>query len=295
MMLLPNGGVIDAMMSIPPEPGDMSWLEALRPLLRDEESLSTFKFPAEYMFKNLPAARFASDAVPAVLHEMDRFGVERAMIGVSFANGRATNALRDHPDRFFGSFEVDPNQGVEGVRALRRAVDELGVRAATAFPAGTFPQVPVDDARWYPFYAACIDLGVPICICLGVPGPRIPAAPQDVMRIDEICYRFPELTIVTRHGCEPWTELAVKLLLKWPNLYYSTSAFAPKHYPRDHRLREHTRRRQGALRRLFPDGPFVGDDLHAASGSAVSRARMAQVSARERTTDLWCRRVTVDG
>ena len=23
----------------------------------------------------------------------------------------------------------------------------------------------------------------------------------------------------------------VKLMLKWPNLYYSTSAFAPKHYP----------------------------------------------------------------
>ena len=25
----------------------------------------------------------------------------------------------------------------------------------------------------------------------------------------------------------------VKLLLKWPNLYYSTSAFAPKHYNKD--------------------------------------------------------------
>ena len=24
---------------------------------------------------------------------------------------------------------------------------------------------------------------------------------------------------------------ALKLMLKWPNLYYSTSAFAPKHYP----------------------------------------------------------------
>ena len=35
-----------------------------------------------------------------------------------------------------------------------------------------------------------------------------------------------------RHGAEPWTELAVKLMLKWPNLYYSTSAFAPKHYPK---------------------------------------------------------------
>jgi predicted TIM-barrel fold metal-dependent hydrolase len=46
-------------------------------------------------------------------------------------------------------------------------------------------------------------------------------------------FDFPELVLVTRHGCEPWTDLAVKLLLKWPNLYYSTSAFAPKYYPRD--------------------------------------------------------------
>jgi hypothetical protein len=27
--------------------------------------------------------------------------------------------------------------------------------------------------------------------------------------------------------------LAAKLLLKWPNLYYSTTAFAPKYYPKD--------------------------------------------------------------
>lgn len=233
-MTMPSGiPVVDTMVGMPPEPGDMSWLGHLGPLLRDEESLSAFRFPAEYMFKNLPAARFADDTVAAVLDEMDRFGVEKALIGVGFGNGRALGALRDHPDRFFASFEVDPNAGVDGVRALRRAVEELGVRAATAFAAGTFPQVPVDDARWYPLYAACVELGIPLCTCLGVPGPRVPGTPQDVMRIDEVCYRFPELTIVTRHGCEPWTALAVKLLLKWPNLYYSTSAFAPKHYPRD--------------------------------------------------------------
>ena len=46
-------------------------------------------------------------------------------------------------------------------------------------------------------------------------------------------YDFPELVFVTRHGCEPWTELMVKLMVKWPNLYYSTSAFAPRYYPRD--------------------------------------------------------------
>jgi predicted TIM-barrel fold metal-dependent hydrolase len=35
-----------------------------------------------------------------------------------------------------------------------------------------------------------------------------------------------------RHGAEPWDDLAVKLMLKWPNLYYSTSAFAPRYYPK---------------------------------------------------------------
>ena len=34
-----------------------------------------------------------------------------------------------------------------------------------------------------------------------------------------------------RHGAEPWEKLAWKLMLKWPNLYYMPSAFAPKHYP----------------------------------------------------------------
>ena len=56
---------------------------------------------------------------------------------------------------------------------------------------------------------------------------------QDVGLIDEVCWFFPELKFVTRHGCEPWADLAVKLMLKWPNLYYSTSAFAPKYYPKD--------------------------------------------------------------
>jgi predicted TIM-barrel fold metal-dependent hydrolase len=65
-----------------------------------------------------------------------------------------------------------------------------------------------------------------------VPGPRVPMAPQHVELIDEVCYFFPELRFIMRHGAEPWEALAVKLMIKYPNLYYSTSAFAPKHYPK---------------------------------------------------------------
>ena len=115
---------------------------------------------------------------------------------------------------------------------LVRLHEQFGIRPVSAFPAGYVPQVPIDDKRFWPVYAKCCELDVPIFCCVGVPGPRIPMACQHVERIDEVMWFFPELKFVMRHGAEPWVDLAVKLMLKWPNLYYSTSAFAPRHYPK---------------------------------------------------------------
>jgi predicted TIM-barrel fold metal-dependent hydrolase len=93
--------------------------------------------------------------------------------------------------------------------------------------------VSVSDARYYPLYATCVELDLPIIINAGVPGPRVPMLCQHVEHFDQVCYDFPDLRIVMRHGAEPWQELAVKLMLKWPGLYYMTSAFAPKYFPRE--------------------------------------------------------------
>jgi uncharacterized protein len=231
-MGMPSGvRAIDLMLQIPSEDFSQKY-EFLKPLLLDRESREMFKFPAQYMFRDVPEPGKAADYVTLALTEMDRVGIERAMIGVGIGDKDARRALMDHPDRFFGSFEVNPNLGMEGVRALVQAYEELGIKAATAFPAGLCPQVPINDKKFYPLYAKCVELDIPICICAGVPGPRVPMAVQDVALLDEVCWFFPDLRVVTRHGCEPWTDLAVKLMLKWPNLYYSTSAFAPRHYPK---------------------------------------------------------------
>jgi predicted TIM-barrel fold metal-dependent hydrolase len=224
-------GVIDLMLGIPspdPKPG----YDFMRPLFRDRESLESFQFPVEYMFKDVPKSGSRDDYIRYTLEQMDRFGIERALIGVSAEDQTSQEALRRHPDRFFASCGVDPNRGVDALRHIQRMHDEFGVKAVSAFPAGCVPQVPIDDKRFWPVYARCVELGLPICVCVGVPGPRIPMQCQHVERIDEVCWFFPELVFVMRHGAEPWTELAVKLMLKWPNLYYSTSAFAPKHYPK---------------------------------------------------------------
>jgi len=226
-------GVIDLMIA-PPFRDAKRTYKFLRSNLRDTESLEEFDFPAQYMFKDVPHPE-TDDPVRVLLAEMDRFGIERGMLGLTFDEDRSADvlrALRTHPDRFFASYEVNPNRGMDEVRDLQRAVDEFGVKAATAFPAGLHPQVPINDAKFFPLYAKCVELDIPICVCAGIPGPRVPFAPQYVGLIDEVCWFFPELKFVTRHGCEPWTDLAVKLLLKWPNLYYSTSAFAPRYYPK---------------------------------------------------------------
>jgi uncharacterized protein len=164
------------------------------------------------------------------LREMDLWGIEKGLIGVHGDDG--ARAMREHADRFIPSISVDANQGMEAVRAITRAYETWGLKAVGMFPAGMFPQVPINDRKMYPVYAKCVELGIPVFVCAGIPGPRLKFACQHVELIDEVCFDFPELTFVTRHGCEPWADLIVKLMLKWPNLHYSTSAFAPRYYPK---------------------------------------------------------------
>ena len=223
-------GIVDLMLQIPNDETD-KWYDFIKPQLMDAESREMFSMPAAYMFKDIPKTGRKDDYTRYTLGEMDKHGIEKAMIGVDFGRDAEIAALTEHSDRFIGSFAVDPNRAMDGVSDLKRAVEKLGVKSATAFPAGCLPQVPINDKKFYPFYAACVDLDIPIFVCAGVPGPRIPMACQHVELIDEVCWYFPELKFVTRHGCEPWTDLMVKLMLKYPNLYYSTSAFAPKYYP----------------------------------------------------------------
>ncbi len=234
-MAMPQGiGVIDTMIGMPS--GDRRWwARSMAPMLLDADSQSaTFQHAASYMYKDLPAEPdMGEDPVAVLIREMDTNGVAQALLPVTPDDPVSVRALQQHPDRLLGSFMVDPVRGMETVRALESAVHELGVKAATFFPCGCVPQVPIDDRMVYPVYAKCVELDIPIFVNAGVPGPRVPMDAQEVALVDKVCWFFPELRIVLRHGGEPWVDLAVKLMVKYPNLYYSTSAFAPKYYPKE--------------------------------------------------------------
>lgn len=222
----PGIGVIDTMVAVADNPARL--YDRIMPQLRDAESRAGI--PTGYLYRKGASVDEGDDVIGAVLAEMDRFGVRRAMIEVDDDTLLAQRALIEHPDRFFADYNADPNGGMAEVRKIIRMHDEFDIRAVSGYPMLGSPPRRILHRNWYPIYAKCVELDLPFVPTMGVPGPRVPFGPQDVGQLDELCYFFPELTVVTRHGCEPWVDLMVKLMLKWPNLYFSTSAFAPKHY-----------------------------------------------------------------
>ena len=226
--------VIDTFFSLPAGKGEAKpeslMAEWIKPLYRPSKDEKGDFAGIGYLFKDMVALPEGREPIEFAVSEMDRFGVERALTPASLPDGPGREALAKHPDRFSGVFMINPNDGMEGIFALERAKREWNIVAAYITPALVNPQVPINDKKAYPIYAKCVELDIPVFILTGVPGPRVPYFAQHPEHLDEVCWFFPDLKIVMRHGAEPWTDLAVKLLLKWPNLYYSTSATAPKYY-----------------------------------------------------------------
>jgi uncharacterized protein len=223
--------IIDCMLGIPEAEDRSGWFDSFKPLLRDQQSREQFSMPAQYMFKDVPQTGNPGDFVKWTVEQMDRFNIDKAMCGWN-ENETSRRAKELYPDRFFFELPCNPNNGMEEVARIRRVHAEVGLKAITVFPAGTNPQIAINHKYMWPLYAVASELGIAVTLNVGIPGPRIPMETQKVEHLDEVCWFFPDLKVVMRHGAEPWEALAVKLMLKWPNLYYSTSAFAPKHYPK---------------------------------------------------------------
>jgi len=223
--------IVDLMLGIPVSETNQEWYEPLKALLMDEESRTQFKMPAQYMFKDIPRLESRHEYVSFLVGQMDWYGIDVGLVGYFDGSEAAAIAKRDFPGRFIFEHPANPNRGMEELRRIRRIHGEFGLSAVSVFPCGLNPQVPINDKKMYPLYALCVDLNLPVLINVGIPGPRVPFYPQKLEHVDEVCWFFPELKLVMRHGGEPWEELATKLMLKYPNLFYSTSAFTPKHYP----------------------------------------------------------------
>ena len=164
-------GIIDTMIGFPHK--DMKEVYTfITRQTKDRQSKEDFAFPVEYMFKQVPEKEYldVDDPISVTLHEMDRWGIEKGLIGVGDAGGVGELALKRHPERFIPQTSADPNEGMEAVRKIVRAYETYGIRSVGMFPAGTFPQVAINDKKMYPIYAKCVELGLRCSVAPACPG-----------------------------------------------------------------------------------------------------------------------------
>ena len=200
--------------------------------LRDADS-TRYTHPAQHFFKGSEERMASGNTLEELLALLDEVGIEQGLVDCDLDDpGPVLEIVEQHPDRFFATVSVNPWLGMPEIRKLEALVrNHPHVRACTV--TGFRIQRPYNDKIYWPLYAKCSELDLPVICYVGLPGPRVPGDAQNPMHLDEVLWFFPELKVVMRHGGEPWQFECVKLMLKWPNLYYSTSAFAPKHYPQD--------------------------------------------------------------
>jgi uncharacterized protein len=185
---------------------------------------------AEDYFKRADAI-FRDFSVEEMVEIMDRTGVEKAIV-TTMAEEPSDYVLqfpKERPDRFVLSLSVDPRRGMAAVRAVEQLAKEHPVALARVTP--FLINLPPDDRAYYPLYAKCIELDLPISVNTGIPGPPAPGRCQDPMYLDEVCLFFPDLKLVMAHGADPWWDVAIRLMIKYHNLYLMTSAYAPRYFP----------------------------------------------------------------
>lgn len=132
------------------------------------------------------------------------------------------------PSRICGLYGIDPNRRMAGVRQLEQAVKDYGFKGAHIHPHGY--GVPPDHAHYFPYYAKCAELGVPVVLSMGNTQDMLPIEPGRPIHLDKIALYFPELTLVCTHTGWPWIGEAIALASKHRNIYLGTSAYAPKYW-----------------------------------------------------------------
>lgn len=184
--------------------------------------------------------RLEGRSVDEFLADMDAAGVSKVAIPASKVyNWRERHLIWDvpltqvdeiiaaAPDRFVGLYGINPFARMDGVRALEDAVVNNGYVGAVMHPHGF--GMPPSAADWYPFYAKCAELDVPVITLVGHAAEQMPNEPGRPTYLEQVALYFPQLRIVGVSGW-PWVAEMVALAWKYPNVYYGTSQYRPRHW-----------------------------------------------------------------
>lgn len=180
--------------------------------------------------------------IETMLAEMDEARVDMAILSafvyerVQVTNEMVAAWVRRHPKQFAGCGTVDPRgKPMKVLDEIKRMVNELGLIALRLEPyayGDGIRGLPPNDRAYWPIYAKCCELNIPVAIQVGHTGPLLPSEAGRPIYLDEVALAFPELTIIGAHLGHPWHEEMMVLAWKHPNVYIDTSARPAKFWPK---------------------------------------------------------------
>jgi predicted TIM-barrel fold metal-dependent hydrolase len=183
--------------------------------------------------------------IDTYLAKMDRAGIARSLLiavrcgdlnvkgSFEIPYQRVADVCARNPERFSGLAGVDPFRGMQGLRDLEAAVRQHGFVGAHLYP-HWFGLAP-DDAKYYPYYAKCCELDIPIMMQVGQNlvysrERRLPSVGRPIC-LDKVAIDFPELKLLGIHIGVPWSDEMIAMAWKHENIFIGVDAYAPKHWP----------------------------------------------------------------
>ena len=166
----------------------------------------------------------------ALLDVMDEMGVATGILcpGLGHGDDSSLELADANAGRFLVALgAANPETPTRNVRRIRELAQHPRTAMVRVMPLAT--QVPINHPLHYPVYAACEELGLPVSINAGVPGPRVRSRVQHPELLEDVLIDFPDLTVVVAHMGHPYEELLMNFMRKWPNLYVSCTAYSPKY------------------------------------------------------------------
>ena len=193
----------------------------------------------------MPAEMRNGVTIPDYIKKMNQAGIERSLLIAVRAGDirvpesfeipyeRVYDICSQNPDRFSGLAGVDPFRGMEGLNDLETAVKEYGFVGAHLYP--HWCELPPNHRKYYPYYAKCCELGIPIMMQVGhnliySKNRRLPSVGKPIY-LDQVAIDFPELKLIGIHIGIPWTEEMISMCWKHENVYTAGDAYAPKYWP----------------------------------------------------------------
>ena len=164
------------------------------------------------------------------LELMDSLGVSAGVLTGALSSG--TEGMLEVAGRFPGRLTVaalvdQATKPTNNVRRIRELAEHPGFVLVRVAP--LVEQHPINAPLHYPVYAACEELGLPVGINVGVPGPLVRSGCQDPVLLEDVLIDFPDLVVIGAHMGHPYEALLMQYMMKWPNLYLSTTAYSSRY------------------------------------------------------------------